>query len=180
MSSTNTLEIKAVIGLGNPGRQYAGTRHNIGFKVVDVLCTRCGGQWREQGNMERAEVQIGGKKIVLVKPQTFMNSSGAVIAQLQKQGINTENILVVHDELELSLGTIKIRVGGSAKGHNGLRSLIERCGEQFARLRFGIGRPERREDVPNYVLQNFSEDSHEISRLIDQAADCVEQTIVGS
>ncbi len=179
MNSMHTSCIKAIIGLGNPGRQYGATRHNIGFKILDTLCERFGGQWREQGNMEYASVQMGGKKIMLIKPQTFMNNSGAVMGQLQKQGIGVENILVVHDELELPFGTIKTRFGGSARGHNGLKSFVERCGQDFMRVRFGIGRPENRDAVADYVLHNFSEDEHEVSRLISQAADVVEQEVGG-
>lgn len=177
MNSLCLPSIKAIIGLGNPGRQYVHTRHNIGFKVVDALCERFGGQWREQANMERADIHVSGKKIVLIKPQTFMNSSGDVLPHLQKQGVDKESLIVVHDELELPFGQIKTRMGGSARGHNGLRSVIERLGEDFARLRCGIGRPERREDVPTYVLQNFSENPADVSHLIAQAADTLEKII---
>lgn len=176
MSSENK-SIKAIIGLGNPGRQYERTRHNIGFNIVDALCERFGGQWREQNNMASAQIMINGKKIMLIKPQTFMNNSGRIVPFLQKQGIGPEHILVVHDELELPFGTLKMRSGGSARGHNGLKSLIEQWGQDFMRLRFGIGRPENRDDVADYVLHNFIESGEEISRLIEQAADMLEQYI---
>jgi PTH1 family peptidyl-tRNA hydrolase len=96
---------------------------------------------------------------------------------LLKKGIEPENILVVHDELEQPFGKLSFKVGGSARGHNGLRSIIEVCGQDFARLRFGIGRPENKEDVGNYVLQNFSEDQEEIDQLIDDAVDMIEELI---
>jgi len=127
--------------------------------------------------MELAEVFINEKKVLLIKPQTFMNSSGAVIPFLSKQGAKAENIMVVHDELEVPFGKIKVRVGGSARGHNGLRSIIQHCGAEFARLRFGISRPEQREMVGDYVLQNFSEDPAEIENLISQAADMIEEVL---
>ena len=174
MSIESTPVIKAIIGLGNPGRQYERTRHNIGFKVVDALCERFGGQWREQNQMELAQIIINSKKITLVKPQTLMNTSGRVIPYLQKQGIGPDTILVVHDELEIPFGSLKMRSGGSARGHNGLKSLIEHCGPNFMRLRFGISRPDNRDDVADYVLHNFTEPSDEVSRLTDQAADMIE------
>lgn len=173
------LPIKAIIGLGNPGRQYQHHRHNIGFRVLDALCARHGGSWQTRDLMEVADVMIEGQKIVLIKPLTFMNTSGKVVPFLQKKGIGVENILVVHDELEIPFGALKIRVGGSARGHNGLRSIIAIAGsEGFARLRFGIGRPERKEEVGDYVLRNFSEDAGELERLIDEAADMIEAAIV--
>ena len=175
MSSESKSLIKAIIGLGNPGRQYESTRHNIGFKVVDVLCERFGGQWKEQNNMQSAQVIINGKKILLITPQTFMNSSGRVMPFLQKQGIGVENILVAHDEMEIPFGSLKMRSGGSARGHNGLKSFIEQCGQDFMRLRFGIGRPDNRDDVADYVLANFTESSNEVDHLTEQAADMIEQ-----
>jgi len=171
MKNLPPLSIKAIIGLGNPGRKYQFTRHNIGFLVVDALCEQYGGTWQSRDVMEIAEISINMQRVVLVKPQTFMNDSGKVIPLLQKQGVQAENILVVHDELEMPFGKMKIKVGGSARGHNGLRSIIERCGKEFARLCFGIGRPEQREMVGQYVLQNFSEDMVEVQRLIDEAAE---------
>ena len=151
------LTIKAIIGLGNPGPKYHNHRHNIGFRVLDALAERHGGSWQTKDNAEIAQVMINNQRVLLIKPLTFMNDSGRVIPPLLKQGIKAENILVVHDELEKPFGNIGIRIGGSAKGHNGLRSIIGVCGPDFARLRFGIGRPDHKEDVPNYVLSNFVE-----------------------
>lgn len=116
-----------------------------------------------------------GKKILLIKPQTFMNASGKVIPALLKQGIKAENILVVHDELEQPFGNLKMRVGGSARGHNGLKSIIAACGDQFARLRFGIGRPPLKEDVPNYVLEKFKENAEDIEHLLHKAVLLLEE-----
>lgn len=176
-NKTELSIINAVIGLGNPGRQYSHNRHNIGFRVVDALVDAHGGSWRTRENMETAEIVINGAKIIVIKPQTFMNSSGKVISFLTKQGIKPENILVVHDELELPFGSLKFKMGGSHKGHNGLRSIIEACGDQFARLRFGIGRPENKDDVPAYVLQNFNEPQEKVEQLIEQAIQMIEGAI---
>ncbi len=170
-----SAHILAIIGLGNPGSQYYYHRHNIGFRVIDALARNYSAQWQARENMERTEIMINNKKVLLIKPQTFMNSSGKVIPFLLKRGIKAENILVIHDELELPFGKIKIKIGGSAKGHNGLRSIIATCGKEFVRLRFGIDRPEQKELVPHYVLQNFAEDSASVDALIEQAVDMIEE-----
>jgi PTH1 family peptidyl-tRNA hydrolase len=167
--------IKAIIGLGNPGKQFESNRHNIGFTIVDNLGIHHQARWKKQADMEVASIEINGKPVLLIKPQTFMNSSGKVIPYLAKQGIKPENILVVHDELELPFGQIKLKKGGSAKGHNGLKSIISVCGPEFYRLRFGIGRPQNQEDVPEYVLQNFKENKEELEQLIEQAVGMIEE-----
>jgi peptidyl-tRNA hydrolase, PTH1 family len=136
--------IKIIIGLGNPGKQYHHNRHNIGFLILDALAEKHNAAWQKKTDRETAEIEVDGEKILLVKPQTFMNNSGKVVPSLLKQGIKAENLLVVHDELEKPFGKIELKTGGSHKGHNGLRSIIEFCGADFHRLRFGIGRPERK------------------------------------
>ena len=163
------MEIKAIIGLGNPGGQYVYTRHNIGFRIVDELVIRHDGIWRKRDDMEFAEIQLKGSSILVIKPQTFMNLSGKVIPYLQKRGINIPEILVVHDELEKPFGVVVLKQGGSAKGHNGLKSIIAHGGTDFWRLRFGIGRPENKEEVPDYVLKGFKEPKEKVNELIDQA-----------
>ncbi|BDC35093.1 peptidyl-tRNA hydrolase [Candidatus Dependentiae bacterium Noda2021] len=162
-------DIKAIIGLGNPGKQYELTRHNIGFRVVDQLARDYHGTWQSKPNMDIASINLDGKKIILIKPQTFMNSSGKVISELTKQGIKPEHILVVHDELEMPFAKIAIRFGGSARGHNGLKSIIQACGPDFFRLRWGIARPEDKAHVPDYVLKPFMQNESEIERGIQQA-----------
>lgn len=177
-----TQKIKAIIGLGNPGTKYYKTRHSIGFRVLDELASRHGASWKSLNSSgqadtlaQTAEIMINGHKVILIKPQTFMNSSGKVIPGLQKQGIKADQILVVHDELEKPLGTLAFKVGGSHRGHNGLRSIIEACGADFERLRFGIGRPENKEQVADYVLEPFHDPEDKVEQLIMQAADMIER-----
>lgn len=174
MRQEQNFDIKAIIGLGNPGPKYALNRHNIGFLIVDQLADRYNAFWDSKPNMELSTVSIQGKNVLLIKPQTFMNDSGKVIPFLQKKGIKAENILVVHDELEFPFGKVKIRQGGSARGHNGLRSIIDRCGKEFARLRFGIGRPLIKEMVSHHVLSNFDESHDELEKLIFDSVDMIE------
>ena len=170
--------IKVIIGLGNPGGQYSKNRHNIGFKLVDFLAEQNGGQWRKTGNMELAEVKIAqepfdslGHLVYLVKPLTFMNKSGDVLPFFLKKGIKAEHCLVVHDELEKPFESATLKLGGSAKGHNGLRSIIDRIGPDFWRLRLGIGRPADKSEVATYVLSNFTQDEAlRMDSIMQQAA----------
>lgn len=163
------LEIKAIIGLGNPGPAYSLTRHNIGFLVLDALADQQMSSWQLKQNMEICSVVLHGHKILLIKPQTFMNNSGQVLGYLAKQGIKQENILVIHDELELPFGSLKFKFDGSAKGHNGLKSIMSHGGSNFLRLRFGVDRPIDKEQVPDYVLAKFKESSTQIDEKIHQA-----------
>lgn len=167
-------EIKAIIGLGNPGSKYALTRHNIGFRVVDELAVQLNVRFQKQELMEVATASwtINGtvQSIILIKPLTYMNDSGKVIPFLNKKGIKAENILVAHDELEKPFGATNLKFSGSAKGHNGLKSIIGMIGQDFWRLRCGIGRPDNRDDVPDYVLSNFpSSEEQRVSEIIDEA-----------
>ena len=170
-------EIRVVIGLGNPGRKYHFHRHSVGFRVVDLLAEQYGAQWQEKGDALYAQVLIGDRNITLIKPQTFMNESGRVIPALLKSGIAAENILVVHDEMERPFGSLHARVGGSHRGHNGLRSIIAACGPDFMRVRVGIDRPEHKHLVSDYVLSNFSEPSDQVEQLIEDAACMVEESV---
>jgi PTH1 family peptidyl-tRNA hydrolase len=169
--------ISALIGLGNPGPKFVFTRHNIGFRVLDALADNYHASWHTKGNAEIAQIALNDRTILLVKPVTFMNSSGQVLPQLAKQGIKKENILVVHDELELPFGKLKVRTGGSAKGHNGLRSIIETIGPEFMRLSVGIDRPLNREEVPDYVLSRFRENEQQVEQMIQQAVIELEKII---
>ncbi len=162
--------IKAVIGLGNPGQSYYKNRHSIGFRVLDELGKHYGGSWSSKDNMQTTTIDIDGHPIILIKPQTFMNSSGQVLHVFLKKGIKPENILVVHDELEKPFGNVVMRFGGSHRGHNGLKSIMAIIGDQFWRLRFGIGRPNDKNDVSTYVLSNFPPDQETVVQsLINKA-----------
>lgn len=170
-------KISALIGLGNPGPKFVFTRHNIGFRVLDALAEKHHASWHTKGNAEVAQIALNDRTILLVKPVTFMNSSGQVLPHLAKQGIKKENIVVVHDELELPFGKLKVRTGGSAKGHNGLRSIIENIGPEFMRLSVGIDRPLNREEVPDYVLTRFRENEQQVEHMIQQAVIELEKII---
>ncbi len=170
-------DIRAIIGLGNPGNKFDGTRHNIGFAVLDALSQRSSGTWRQKDNYEYTEIQLHEKKILLVKPQTFMNLSGQVMPHLAKRGIEVESVIVIHDELEVKFGKVSFKESGSHRGHNGLRSIISFIGSDFLRVRCGIGRPERKEDVGSYVLQKFSENEADVEKMIYDAIDLIERFV---
>ncbi len=167
------MNYKAIIGLGNPGPQYFYTRHNIGFRIVDELVALDGGTWKKRDEMEYAEVRIHDTSVIVIKPQTFMNNSGRVCSFLQKKGITNKQLLVVHDELEKPFGHLSIKEGGSAKGHNGLKSIIGVYGQEFWRLRFGIGRPENKDEVPDYVLARFKESKEQVDAEIRKAVELI-------
>ncbi len=175
LSGAQSFRPKALIGLGNPDSRFRHTRHNIGFDVIDALVATYGGQWQRKGAVEVATITLHGYEVLLVKPQTYMNNSGDAVPLLKKHAFKPDEVLVIHDELELPFGKLAVKQGGSAKGHNGLKSIIERWGtDGFIRLRFGIGRPLQREFVPDYVLQKF-EDSKEVARLTRESVALIEQ-----
>jgi PTH1 family peptidyl-tRNA hydrolase len=164
--------VRLVVGLGNPGPRYAGTRHNAGFLVVDELARRHGASFRAGRHGE--EARLG--RVRLLKPQTFMNRSGAAVqAVATKNGIPPEEILVVHDDLDLPLGRLRVRRGGGAGGQKGVRDIIDRLGPDFARLKIGIDRPPTRWTTEHWVLSRFRDDEAElVERVVDAAADGVE------
>ena len=177
-NKTNShLDIKAIVGLGNPGPTYAYSPHNIGFLIVDKLCDLYNGTWSEKNNMLVASVDINDKEVLLIKPQTFMNNSGEILKHLQKRGIKQENIFVIHDEIDFVFGKVTVKQGGSARGHNGLRSLIAHGGESFARLRCGVGRPNNPADVGNFVTAKFKETPDQVDELTDKAIKIILETI---
>ncbi len=148
-----------VVGLGNPGREYAQTRHNAGFMLADALAARLGVRFRRlQFKALTTDARYGEAKIILAKPQTYMNLSGQAVAPLLRfYKIPPERLLVAYDDLDLPLGAVRLRPKGGHGGHKGMRSIIERLGTQeFPRLRLGIGRPPGRMDAAAYVLQPFS------------------------
>jgi peptidyl-tRNA hydrolase, PTH1 family len=173
----STLDL-LVAGLGNPGREYAATRHNVGFMVADELARRSGGDsWRAKFSGDLAEVRLDGLRLALLKPQTFMNESGrAVGAAARFFKVEPEDLLVVHDEVDLEPGRLQARLGGGLAGHNGLRSVAQHLGTpDFARLRIGVGRPERGDPRPvaDFVLSEFPPEL-DVDSLIARAADAVE------
>jgi peptidyl-tRNA hydrolase, PTH1 family len=166
-----------VVGLGNPGREYAAHRHNVGWMVVDELARRHGASWKAKFNGQLAELRLDGHRVALLKPQTFMNDSGrSVGAAVRFFKLEPDAILVVHDEIDLEKGRLQARRGGGLAGHNGLRSVAAHLKTpEFLRLRVGVGRPERGDPrkPAAYVLSNFEpEDDRE--NLIARAADAVE------
>ena len=175
----STLDL-LVAGLGNPGREYAPTRHNVGFLVCDELARRHGGSFRGKFSGELAEVRIDGARVALLKPQTYMNESGrSVGAAARFFKLEPEQLLVVHDEADLDLGRLQARGGGGLAGHNGLRSVAQHVRSQdFLRLRVGVGRPERGDPRPvaDFVLSPFSPED-DVEALVDRAADAVETVV---
>jgi PTH1 family peptidyl-tRNA hydrolase len=159
------VSIKLVVGLGNPGQQYRETRHNAGFWFLDELAARQGAGWVSDAQFigQLATLRFGGVKLLLLKPQTFMNRSGQSVGNLLRyHKFDPENILVVHDELDLPVGVVKLKKNGGHAGHNGLRDIIAHLGSNdFYRLRIGINRPLRGQDVVNYVLSAPSREERE-------------------
>lgn len=170
-------QIKAIIGLGNPGPTFHFTPHNIGFLILDQLCQQHHGAWQEKKDMHTATISINGHSIVLIKPQTFMNLSGQILNQLHKQGIKQESLLVVHDEIDFSFGKITFKEGGSARGHNGLRSIIAHGNDNFLRLRIGVGRPDNPADVGHFVTAKFIESKDAVQELIHNACQMIQNKI---
>ena len=171
--------ITVIIGLGNPGKRYEYTRHNIGFLILDFLADACGAVWEKKELLESAHIKINGKIIELIKPQTSMNVSGKIFPYLSKRGVKAENILAVQDELDMPFGKTRIKVGGSARGHNGIKSLIQACGPHFKRLCFGVDRPKNQNDVIHYVLEPFSQtESAALEEKIKTAVELIEKTVI--
>jgi peptidyl-tRNA hydrolase, PTH1 family len=170
-----------VAGLGNPGPGYAGNRHNVGFMVADLLADRIGGRFkRHKAGAEVVEGRLGGERVVLAKPQSYMNLSGGPVAGLcQFFKIVPEQVVAVHDELDLPYGTLRLKYGGGDNGHNGLKSLTRSLGtREYHRVRFGIGRPPGRQDPADYVLRDFSAaERKELDYFVDRAADAVEKLL---
>jgi PTH1 family peptidyl-tRNA hydrolase len=150
--------MRILVGLGNPGPRYAGHRHNIGFMALDEIARRHGfGPWRSRFQSEAAEGRIADRKVLALKPQTYMNESGRAVGEAMRfYKLPLEDVIVFHDELDLRPGKLKVKRGGGAAGHNGLRSIVAHIGEDFWRVRLGIGHPGRKELVHGYVLSDFA------------------------
>jgi PTH1 family peptidyl-tRNA hydrolase len=164
-----------IVGLGNPGPEYAHTRHNLGFRVTDLLASEWSASWRTRFSGRFATAQEGGMRLGLLQPLTFMNLSGrSVAAAMRFHKLDPEHVLVVHDEIDLPLGDIRAKRGGGLAGHNGLRSLRDDLGTaEFLRVRIGVGRPERGERMPvaDWLLRPFPADV-DTAALVRRGADC--------
>jgi PTH1 family peptidyl-tRNA hydrolase len=168
-----------VVGLGNPGPEYAETRHNVGFRVVELLAARAGGGRfsKHKSNADVLEGRLAGRKVVLAKPRTYMNVSGGPVAGLLRYfSVPAAELVVVHDDLDLGFGVIRLKLGGGEGGHNGLRSISSSVGTRdYLRVRFGIGRPPGRQDPADFVLKRFSAvERKDLDLAVDLAADAAE------
>ncbi len=163
------LRSPVIVGLGNPGRSYERTRHNVGFLVADELARRHGGDWRKKKKSQAAGINLGPSSAMLLKPQTFMNDSGAALG-----GYRVQDLVVVHDDLDLPVGDVRVKAGGGAGGHNGLRSIIGQLGNEFVRVRIGVGRPPEHVTVTDHVLGKMDA---AVRDAVPLAADAVEAVI---
>jgi len=170
-----------IIGLGNPGKEYQLTRHNIGFRVVDLLARERGIQFRRRrGEAQVGEGRVGREKVILAKPLTYMNQSGVAVKKLiMASGIPLDHIMVVHDDLDLACGRMKIKEKGGHGGHKGVQSIMEELGSaDFLRVKIGIGKPPSPEEGADYVLSRFSRDeSSLVKEGMEQAAEAIETMI---
>jgi PTH1 family peptidyl-tRNA hydrolase len=179
----STEPLWLVVGLGNPGPSYAGNRHNVGFMVLDLLADRVGSRFKaHKGRADVVEGRVAGARAVLAKPKTYMNLSGGPTASLRDFfNVPVEQIVVVHDELDIPYGTVRLKRGGGDNGHNGLRSITTSIGSKdYLRVRVGIGRPPGRQDPADYVLKDFAAaERKDLGFHVDRAADAVEALLTG-
>jgi len=169
-----------IVGLGNPGPEYSHNRHNVGQMVLDELAVRAGGKYKShktRAQVLEGRLGIGGPRIVLAKPQSYMNVSGGPVSALaQFYGIDPAHVIAVHDEIDIPFDTVRLKIGGGEGGHNGLRDISKALGtKDYLRVRVGVGRPPGRMDTADFVLRDFSApEKKELPFLIDAAADAVE------
>ncbi|MEU3656916.1 aminoacyl-tRNA hydrolase [Streptomyces sp. NPDC032161] len=172
-----------IVGLGNPGPEYAANRHNVGFMVVDLLAERIGGKFKraQKAQAQVVEGRMGppgpsSRRVVLAKPMSYMNlSGGPVTALCDFYKVPVDRVVAVHDELDIDYGTLRLKLGGGDNGHNGLKSMTKSMGAGYHRVRFGIGRPPGRMQVADFVLKDFSSaERKELAYFVDRAADAVE------
>lgn len=172
-----------MIGLGNPGPDYANNRHNVGQMVLDVLANRISAHFKSHksnANVAEGRISMGGPKVILAKPGSYMNTSGGPTSSLMKfYDIDIDHVIVVHDELDIDAGAVKIKKGGGHAGHNGLRDIISAAGSnEFVRVRVGIGRPPGRQDAADFVLKDFSSTERKnLPLLLELSADAVEAIV---
>ncbi|MGK5631183.1 aminoacyl-tRNA hydrolase [Streptomyces sp. URMC 123] len=175
-----------VVGLGNPGQEYAGNRHNIGFLVADLLADRMRGRFKaHKARAQVVEGRVGppgpaGRRVVVAKPMSFMNLSGGPTAALRDfYKVPVGHVVAVHDELDIDFGALRLKKGGGDNGHNGLKSITKAMGPDYHRVRFGIGRPPGRMPVADFVLKDFSSaERKELDYFVDRAADAVEALVL--
>jgi len=168
---------RVVVGLGNPGPEYRDTRHNVGQRVLDLLARRLRATWRRDGSAVVARGQWRGEPVRLIKPISFMNEIGPVVAKaLRRVEAGPADLILVYDDIDLPLGTVRLRMKGSHGGHNGVRSVIEALGTQeIQRVKVGIGRPDQKDDVPDHVLTSFERD--EVPAVDAAVAEAVERVL---
>ena len=175
------MTVSIIVGLGNPGDKYAGTRHNVGFWLVDRLAANTGAVLKAEKKVlgEVAQTSLAYRNIRLMKPTTYMNESGQAVRRvLDFYKVEPEQLLVLHDELDLPPGTVRLKKGGGHGGHNGLRDIISHCGKDFPRLRIGIGHPGHKSQVSGYVLRNpGSKERRLIEDSLPPAAEAVERLL---
>jgi len=174
--------MRILAGLGNPGAKYAANRHNIGFMAVDRIAARHGfGPWRARFQGELAEGRLGGDKVLLLKPQTYMNNSGQAVGEAMRYfRLDAGDLTVFHDELDLAPGRLRVRMGGGHAGHNGLRSVHAHVGEGYGRVRLGIGHPGDKAKVAGYVLHDFAASDRDwLEPLLDAIADAAPMLVKG-
>lgn len=176
-----------IVGLGNPGPEYAMNRHNVGFMVADLLAERIGGRFKRAGKAQAQVVEgrlgppgTGSRRVVLAKPMSFMNVSGGPVNSLRDfYKVPVTNIVAVHDELDIDYGVLRLKLGGGDNGHNGLKSMTKVMGSEYHRVRFGIGRPPGRMQVADFVLKDFSSaERKELDYFVDRAADAAEALVL--
>jgi PTH1 family peptidyl-tRNA hydrolase len=175
--------MRLLVGLGNPGARYAGNRHNIGFRVVEAIARRHGiGPWRRRFHGVATEGPVGSERALLLLPGTYMNDSGLAVADAARfYKLEPANIIVVHDELDLAPGKVRVKVGGGAAGHNGLRSVTAHIGNDYKRVRIGVGHPGDKDLVLNYVLADFAKSERPwVDALCDVIADNAELIVKGA
>ncbi len=174
------MGIRLIVGLGNPGVGYARNRHNIGFQAVGEIARRLGASWQTKPKLELAEARVGTGKLYLMKPQTFMNASGeAVVPFARFHKIEPSEILVIYDDLDLPFGRVRVRLGGSSGGQNGVKDIALKLGtDGFARLKLGISRPPKDWSVINWVLSNFQPDEAKLLEAVIRVAADAAATIV--
>ena len=175
--------IQLIAGLGNPGAQYARTLHNVGFWLVDELARQGNSTFRRESKFfgEVCEVSLGAHRVRLLKPETFMNRSGqSILALAQFYKLPVDSVLVVHDEIDLPTGTLRLKLGGGHGGHNGLRDISLRLGSNFARLRIGVGHPGHKDNVHDYVLHTPRREQEEtLHSSLDEALEMIPQIVAG-